>query len=152
MKDIFEKITQYHNNCVIEEHKKQEDKNNEIENLKKQILSKGDKIKHLIKLGAHCYINGLFKSDNNVCHYYLDSLTRKNGFFLTDSYYHRLGFCCNFTRLGIYGGGACDYNMSTDGDIIYVTGSDTLYVLKRFVNELEEFEHDLLNYIEEKIK
>ena len=78
--------------------------------------------------------------------------------FITNGWSHLLGFVQNrdmdtrkllpFNKLGIWGGGCCDYNLETDGIIVNALGSDTLYVLKRFVNEFDEFENEFYKYVD----
>ena len=64
--------------------------------------------------------------------------------FITNGWSHLLGFVSEkglpFTKLGICGGGACNYDLKTDGI--------TINILKRFVNEFDEFETEFYKYID----
>ena len=72
--------------------------------------------------------------------------------FITNSWSHLLGFVQkrkkSFTKLGIQGDGACDYELETDGITVNVSGRDVLWVLKRFVNEFDEFETEFYKYVD----
>lgn len=78
--------------------------------------------------------------------------------FITNSWSHLLGFVSEydkttrkrkpFKNVGIYGGGACNFNLVTDGVTINLDGKDTLYVLKRFVDEFDTFESEFYKYID----
>lgn len=78
--------------------------------------------------------------------------------FITNSWSHLLGFVWKyekgtrrpqpFTKLGIMGGGACNFNLETDGETIDVSGGDILYVLKRFVDEFDRFEDEFYKYVD----
>jgi hypothetical protein len=78
--------------------------------------------------------------------------------FITNGWSHLLGFVCGrdqrtrevlpFTQLGIMGGGACHFDLRTDGVTVDVSGSDALYVLKRFVDEFDKFETEFYKYVD----
>lgn len=77
--------------------------------------------------------------------------------FITNSWSHLLGFVSrrdqftrsriSFTHLGIMGGGACNYNLETDGNKIEVSG-DIEYILHRFIKDFDEFEAEFYNYVD----
>ena len=77
--------------------------------------------------------------------------------FITNSWSHLLGFVAYrspsnrnkivFKQLGIMGGGACNYNLKTDGTTIEVDG-DVLWVLKHFVEKFDEFEREFYSYVD----
>ena len=78
--------------------------------------------------------------------------------FFTNCWSHLLGFVAVFdqntrkqlpiTKLGIYGGGCCDYNLVTDGETIEIVGKDVAFVLKRFVDEFDKFETEFYKYVD----
>jgi len=78
--------------------------------------------------------------------------------FITNGWSHLLGFVVNynqttrkrmpFTKLGIMGGGACNFDLKTDGVTVDVSGKDVLYVLKRFVNGFGVFEEEFYKYVD----
>lgn len=77
--------------------------------------------------------------------------------FITNGWSHLLGFVkvydrntrktLPFDKLGIEGGGACNFNLKTDGVTIDVSG-DVLYVLKKFVENFDEFETEFYKYVD----
>lgn len=134
--------------------KKEEEKiNNEmkikkqIEEYKRNIKLLKPRIDELIEVGNACLEHGI-------------KLTGKDwggheGYdthqFFTNSWSHLLGFVYDKNEincLGIFGGGFCDYHLKTDGDFIEVEGRSVLYVLKRFVNEFDEFETEFYKYVD----
>lgn len=78
--------------------------------------------------------------------------------FITNSWSHLLGFVSEvdqntrerlpFTKLGIYGGGACNYHLTTDGVTIDVR-QDIAFVLKKFVDNFDTFESEFYKYVDE---
>ena len=78
--------------------------------------------------------------------------------FITNGWSHLLGFVQErdpntrqylpFSKLGIMGGGACRFNLETDGVKVNVTG-DTIYILNRFIKEFDSFESELYSYIDQ---
>ena len=155
VKDLMKKMTDYSEAKKKEENQAELDKAQRIDNLKDAIEAKGDKITELIKLGNHALKNNILVSKNR----YFGSPrleTRENGYFFTDSWGHALGFVWDdnlktITHLGIFGGGACNYNLQLNQEELEVTG-DEEYVLTTFVNELDEFEKDLVEYINKVIE
>ena len=126
-----------------------------IDDLKDTIESKNEKIAELIKLGNHALKNNIIFRPQGF-DLLLSSLDRKHGYFFTDGIYHYLGFIWNheqhkITHLGIQGGGACNYNLKVNEEELEVTGNKE-YILTRFIEELDEFEEDLINYITKKVK
>ena len=77
--------------------------------------------------------------------------------FITNGWSHLLGFIANydqtkrkkmpFTKIGIMGGGACHYDLKTDGVTIDVSG-EVLYILKRFVEGFDLFEEEFYKYVD----
>ena len=77
--------------------------------------------------------------------------------FITNSWSHLLGFVetrdidtrkpLPFSTLGIWGGGACHWNLETDGSTIEVSG-DEEYVLRKFVEGFDTFETEFYKYVD----
>jgi hypothetical protein len=121
-----------------------------INNYKLQIIALKPRIDELIAVGNACLNNGI-----KIFH---DSPTQsyENGYFCTNGWSHLLGFVRNYedcklksiTKLGIWGGGCCYFNLETDGITVDVSGIETEYVLKRFVNEFDEFESEFYKYVD----
>ena len=134
--------------------KKEEEKiNNEmkiekqIEEYKRNIRLLKPRIDELINVGNACRKYGI-KLTGNTWGGHEGYDTHQ---FMTNSWSHLLGFVHNgnndFNCLGIFGGGACNYNLKTDGNFIEVEGN-VLYILKRFINEFNEFETEFYNYVD----
>lgn len=78
--------------------------------------------------------------------------------FVSNSWSHLCGFIKEYdnvnryplpiTKVGIIGGGACNFNLKTDGETIDVSG-DELFVLKRFLESFDTFETEFYKYIDE---
>lgn len=73
--------------------------------------------------------------------------------FISNGWSHVTGFISEgpddkpFTRIGKIGGGACDWNLKTDGNTIFVDGRIE-YVLKKFLDEFDEFETKFYEYVD----
>ena len=76
--------------------------------------------------------------------------------FVSNSWSHLVGFVMEyeqdtkrpvFKRVGKLGGGACNYNLKTDGETIEVSG-DVLGVLKSFVDRFDQFETEFYKYVD----
>lgn len=155
VKDLMSKITDYSKTKKNDEKKAMLEKAQRIDDLKDAIAEKGDKITELIKLGNHALNNNVIISKDR----YFGSPSLENrgyGYFFTDGFHHALGFVWDnnlkkITHLGIEGGGACNYDLKLNQEDIEATG-DREYVLTRFVNELDEFEEDLVKYITKTIE
>ena len=119
------------------------------EYLKKTILGQSDRINQLIDTANACVKHGIkfYTNSANRCHY-------DDGHFVTDSWCHSLGFEFNhcrpsvITRIGKMGGGACNFDVYTDGKTITATGSDRLWALSRFVEDFNEFETKFYAYVD----
>lgn len=140
-------IKRYKQKCDEEKLNKEIAKQNAIEACKEQIKALKPRINELLEVGNACKDNGI-------------ELTGKawgghEGYdthqFITNSWSHLLGFVDDrngdFKCLGIYGGGACDYNLVTNGDFIDVSG-DVLHILNRFIKEFDTFEKEFYNYVD----
>lgn len=149
----IDKIAQFAQRKEQEKLSKEQEEMRQIAEYKAKIREFKPRIDELLTVGNACLKHGI-------------ALTGKawgghEGYdthqFITNSWSHLLGFVHEysqilnsykpFTQLGIMGGGACNFNLKTDGLYIDVSGSE-LYVLKRFVNEFDEFEREFYKYVD----
>jgi len=122
-----------------------------IEQYKQRIRELKPRIDELLKVGNACLEYGI-------------PLTGKawgghEGYdthqFFTNSWSHLVGFVAEFkngkqnllTKVGKAGGGACNFNLITDGETINVSGN-VEYVLKAFVDDFDEFETEFYKYVD----
>jgi len=126
----------------------------QIEQYKETIKSFKPRIDELLAVGNACLEHGIpLEGRAFGCREGYDTNQ-----FITNSWSHLLGFVANydrtmrknlpFTKLGIMGGGACDFNLRTDGVTVEVSGKDILYVLKKFVDKFDEFETEFYKYVD----
>lgn len=153
----IDRITQFAQKKEQEKLTKEQERLRQIEEYKANIRELKPRIDELLSVGNACLEHDI-------------ALTGKawgghEGYdthqFITNSWSHLLGFVSAydrearrnmpFTKLGIYGGGACNYNLETDGNNINVTG-DVLYILKRFVSEFDTFEREFYKYVDDVTK
>ena len=143
----IEKIAKQREETKLKEKKTSEE---QIEELKKEVLKLKPRITDLIEVGNACLKNGI-KLDNTV------GTTEKyeNGYFFSNSWSHLTGFIADWnwiTGIGKVGGGACHYYLKTDGTTIDLRGDDDKckkYVLKTFLyEEFPRFEKEFYNYID----
>lgn len=121
-----------------------------IENYKKQIIALKPRINEIIEVGNACVSNNIAIEHSGVSQSY------ETKHFVTNSWSHLLGFVYDkvskdnkrISKLGIWGGGSCHFNLETDGTTIDVSGRDTEYVLKRFVDEFDKFETEFYKYVD----
>ena len=129
------------------------EKQNKIAILTAQIRLLKPRIDDLIATGTACLENDIPLQGNAYGgHEGYDTHQ-----FITNGWSHLLGFVQNrdpqtrkmlpFTKLGIWGGGACNYNLETDGVTLNVSG-DAIYILKRFVDEFDAFENAFYSYVD----
>ena len=127
---------------------------NQIEECKERIKVLKPRIDELLAVGNACMKNGIpLVGQAFGCREGYDTHQ-----FMTNGWSHLLGFVRNFdqkqykdlpfTKLGIQGGGACWYDLKTDGVTVDVSGKESLHVLKRFVNEFDEFETEFYKYVD----
>ena len=130
----------------------------QIEELKEKIITFKTRIEELLKVGNACLeYNIPLEGKDWKSHEGYDTNQ-----FITNGWSHLLGFVNKydqdtrkrlpFTTLGIAGGGSCWYNLETDGVTVDVSGKDTLHVLKRFVDEFDEFETEFYKYVDKVTK
>lgn len=148
---LLEKIENYSFKVAAEKKSAEELKAWEIEKYKEDIRLLKPRIDNLLEIGNACLQNDIpltgrawGGTENYETHQ-----------FITNSWSHLVGFVSNrkepFKFLGIHGGGACHYNLETDGEIINVSG-EVHYVLKKFVSNFNEFEEAFYNYVNEVTK
>ena len=124
-----------------------------IEEYKKTIKSFKPRIDELIMVGNACFEHGIALEGRAFgCREGYDTNQ-----FITNSWSHLLGFVQTydqktrkkmpFAKLGIMGGGACNFNLETDGEAINVSG-DVIYVLKKFVDNFDMFETEFYAYVD----
>ena len=140
-------IKRYKQKCDEEVMNKEIAKNNAIEACKEQIRALKPRIDELLEVGNACKNNGIALTGRE----WGARESYDTHQFMTNSWSHLLGFVGDrdkdFTCLGIYGGGACDYNLATDGKTIEVSG-DVLYILQRFIREFDMFEAEFYKYVD----
>ena len=127
---------------------------NQIEEYKAKIRTLKPRIDELIMVGNACLAHNIpLEGRSFGCREGYDTNQ-----FITNGWSHLLGFVkaydkdtrrqLPFTRLGIEGGGACYFNLETDGVIVEVSGKESLYVLKRFVDGFDIFETEFYKYVD----
>ena len=133
----------------IEEKRKIEKERQEEMAMIENIKSLKPRIDDLLLVANSCLSNGI-SIENHEWNY----LNYKHGHFAADATTHHLGFSTHRGKaihyLEIRGGGYDDYNLITDGYIVDVQG-EKLYVLKRFLNEFDEFEKEFYDYVDKVI-
>lgn len=123
-----------------------------------QIRALKPRIDELLEVGNACLANGIpMEGKAFGGHEGYDTHQ-----FITNGWSHLLGFVSDrelntrkqlpFTKLGIHGGGACYYNLETDGVTVDVSGKEANYVLSRFVKEFEKFENEFFKYVDKVIE
>lgn len=121
-----------------------------IENYKKQIIALRPRINEIIEVGNACINNNIKIEHTDTRQSY------ETKHFVTNRWSHLLGFVCDIesknnkriSKLGIWGGGWCHYDLETDGITIDVSGRDAGYVLRRFVDEFDKFETEFYKYVD----
>ena len=127
-------------------------KQERIEAYKEQIRALKPRIDELLEVGNACKKHGIALDDNSWgSHEGYDTHQ-----FISNSWSHLVGFIDEgknvpFTKVGKVGGGACNWNLTTDGVIIIVDG-DVECVLKRFVEGFDIFEAEFYAYVDRTVK
>lgn len=120
-----------------------------IEEYKTKIKELKPRIDELLAVGNACRENGIPLTGS--------SFGGHEGYdthhFISNGWSHVTGFISEgpgkpFTRIGKVGGGACDWNLKTDGNAIFVDGKIE-YVLKMFLDEFDEFEAKFYEYVDD---
>lgn len=127
-------------------------KQKRIEAYKEQIRVLKPRIDELLEVGNACKKHGIALNGS--------SWGGHEGYdthqFISNAWSHLVGFISEgkdtpFTKVGKIGGGACNYNLTTDGEIIIVTG-DVESVLKSFVEGFDTFEEEFYAYVDRIVK
>ena len=149
-KDLIQQMNAYGQRKAQEEQQKQANNEKEKELAIQKIKALKPRIQKLIRIGQAALDNNIIRLSS------MDSSDQRAfGYFRADGWHHQLGFISTggymprtIKAMGIEGGGCCYYNLETDGTYIKVSGRDALYVLNRFLKEIDKFEEDLLRHIE----
>lgn len=126
---------------------------NQIEEYKKRIRALKPRIDELIRVGNACLEHGIpLTGESWGCHQGYDTHQ-----FISNGWSHLCGFIQRrdmntreilpFTQVGKVGGGACNYNLATDGETVEVTG-DAAFVMNRFLEDFDEFETEFYKYVD----
>lgn len=153
----LDKINSYKSNAKFLQDAKEQKIEAEVQELCARIRDLKPRIDELLATGNACLENGI-------------ELTGKawgghEGYdthqFISNSWSHLTGFIqvrdqktrkpLPFTKMGKMGGGACDYNLTTDGTNIDVSG-DRIFVLKRFLEDFDTFETEFYKYVDKVIE
>ena len=137
----------------MEQTEKEIAKLNRIEEYKERIRALKPRIDELLEVGNACMIHGIsLEGQAWGGHEGYDTHQ-----FISNSWSHLCGFIKEynqaarkpmpFTKVGKIGGGACNYNLTTDGITINVSG-DVEYVLKKFLDDFDTFETEFYNYVD----
>ena len=119
-----------------------------IEWYKEHIRTLKPRIEELLKVGNACLEHNIPLTGN--------AWGGHEGYdthqFISNGWSHLVGFISEgnkkpFTKVGKVGGGACDWNLTTDGDIIDVSG-DEERVLSLFVEGFDKFETEFYDYVD----
>ena len=122
-----------------------------IEEYKTKIKELKPRIDELLAVGNACRENGIPLEGNSIWGGHEGYDIHQ---FISNEWSHVTGFISEgsddkpFTRIGKVGGGACDWNLKTDGNTIFVDGRIE-YVLKRFLDEFDEFEAKFYEYVDD---
>lgn len=117
-----------------------------IEEYKAKIRELKPRIDELLEVGNACLEHKIpLVGSGWGCHEGYDTHQ-----FFSNGWSHLVGFVGGgnkITKVGKIGGGACDYNLITDGETIDVSG-DIEYVLKSFVEGFDTFEKEFYAYVD----
>lgn len=136
-----------------EQIEKETAKLNRIEEYKKRIKALKPRIDELLEVGNACVVHGISLEGKEWGGY--------EGYdthqFISNGWSHLCGFIREynqttrkpmpFTKVGKIGGGACNYNLTTNGITINVSG-DVEYVLKKFLDDFDTFETEFYKYVD----
>ena len=148
LKNRLEAIANYTKHKEEKELEKQKRLLEEETMLKQTILNWSSRIQNLITTANSCLEHGIAIAHDSTryCDY-------DHGHFITDSWAHRVGFEYRgddnkITRIGKMGGGCEDYDVYTDGYVVYAQGSSKMYALRTIVSDFEEFESKFYAYVD----
>ena len=141
-------IKKFANKRDIEQTQKKEDSLNRIEEYKAHIKTLKPRIDELLKVGNTCLEYGIELNGR--------SWGGHEGYdthqFFSNSWSHLVGFINDgkdkpITKVGKRGGGACNWELETNGIDIEVSGNIER-VLKYFIDEFDEFETEFYKYVD----
>lgn len=137
----------------IEQTEKEMAKLNRIEEYKERIRALKPRIDELLMVGNACLEHGI-KLEGKAWGGHEGYDTHQ---FFSNSWSHLTGFIYEYNqttrkpmpiiKVGKIGGGACNYNLTTDGVSINVSG-EVEYVLKKFLDDFDTFETEFYNYVD----
>ena len=141
-------IKKFANKRDIEQTQKKEDTLNRIEEYKAHIKTLKPRIDELLEVGNACLVYGIELNGR--------SWGGHEGYdthqFFSNSWSHLVGFISDgkdkpITKVGKRGGGACNWELETNGIDIEVSGNIER-VLKYFIDEFDEFETEFYKYVD----
>ena len=141
-------IKNFANEKEMKERKRKEDSLKRIEKYKAHIKTLKPRIDELLEVGNACLEYGIPLTGSRWGgHEGYDTHQ-----FISNSWSHLVGFVSDgknkpFTKVGKIGGGACYWNLTTDGVNIDVTGN-VESVLRYFVEDFDEFEKEFYKYVD----
>lgn len=127
---------------------KKKDSLNRIEEYKRHIRTLKPRIDELLEVGNACLEHGIPLTGS--------SWGGHEGYdthqFISNGWSHLVGFISEgnnkpFTKVGKIGGGACDWNLTTDGVDINIDGN-VERVLKLFLDDFDNFETEFYAYVD----
>lgn len=119
-----------------------------IQDYKEKIRELKPRIDELLEVGNACLEHKIPLTGSGYgCHEGYDTHQ-----FISNGWSHLVGFISEgnnnpFTKIGKIGGGACDWNLTTDGETINVSGNIER-VLKYFLDGFDTFETEFYAYID----
>ena len=147
-----EAIERYAQRKEKEETKKKNATMDKVEAYKAQVRALQPRIAELIEVGNACLKHGIPLE--------YDGLGREESYenhqFISNGFSHLVGFIGEgktalgrkpFKMVGKVGGGACDYNLATDGVTMEVSGR-VEDVLKMFLDGFDKFETEFYKYVD----
>lgn len=144
----LDNIKKFANKRDIEQTQKKENSLNRIEEYKAHIKTLKPRIDELLKVGNACLEYGIELNGG--------SWGGHEGYdthqFFSNSWSHLVGFINDgkdkrITKVGKRGGGACNWELETNGIDIEVSGNIE-QVLKYFIDEFDEFETEFYKYVD----
>ena len=149
----IDNIARFAQKREMEQTEKEMAKLKRIEEYKENIRALKSRIDELLMVGNACIEHGIeLTGEAWGGHQGYDTHQ-----FFSNSWSHLCGFIHEYnqttrnalplTKVGKIGGGACNYNLTTDGVSINVSG-DIEYVLKKFLDDFDEFEAEFYKYVD----
>lgn len=139
----------------LDAEQKRKDEENERQRLVGQILSFGDRIQELLRVGIALKNNGFLKNHS----WAKDQHLKPYGYdyeMVAEGFYHHVGFSPEGNRLKILMGGACgSYDFDTDGKTVSsrnprngATQPVPIHHLQQFLKEFPVFEQAVYKWID----